>query len=405
MEHRKGTRAYPPERLKNTVISHQSPVPSYQSRFLFHFLFSIFLVAGGCGAPGEPVPPSPTVPVAIADLAAHQSGDGIELVFTLPAKSRSGEKLTSSPAIEILRGALKPDGKPDSQSFRIVYTIPGALAGNYVAAGRVHFTDPVSPLETKAQPGTRLTYLVRTRLSPKRASADSNIVTTRAFPVPRPISQVHVQVTETAVSLDWPAPTQTSGGEPLPAAPGYHVYRGEIDPHTAAPAAKDLALMQWISPLALLGPSSANAYRDTQFDFGKTYVYVVRSVITAQESEIESDNSDPAAIAVLDTFPPAAPQGLVAVVLPGSTPQTLVVDLSWAINLETDLAGYRVYRSEQEGERGRLLMPDLLSTPAVRDDSVVAGHRCWYAVTAVDRAGNESPLSNPVVVDIAQPPS
>src|SRR5262249_49607780 len=131
----------------------------------------------------------------------------------------------------------------------------------------------------------------------------------------------------------------------------------------------------------------------------------IRSVIVAEDSEIESDNSDPATIAVLDTFPPAAPQGLIAAVLPGSAPQTFVVDLSWSINLETDLAGYRVYRSEQEGERGRLLIPDVLPTPAARDDSVAPGHRYWYSVTAVDRAGNESPASNPVAVDIAQPPS
>jgi len=405
LENGKGTRAYSPEHPKNVVISQQSLVTSQRSRlfFFFHFLFSTFLFAMGCGAPGEPVPPSPAVPVAVADLAAHQSGDGVELVFTLPAKSKTGEKLTSTPAIEILRGALKPDGKPDPQTFRVVYTIPGALAGNYVTGGRVHFTDPVSPSETKAHPGANVTYLVRTRLSPKRASADSNLVTTRVFPAPQSISQVHVQVTETAVNLDWPAPTQTSGGEPLSEVSGYHVYRGEIDP--AAPAVKDLALTQWISPLALLGPSNATTYSDTQFDFGKRYVYVVRSVIIAQENAIESDNSDPATIAVLDTFPPAAPQSLVAAVFPGSAPQTFVVDLSWSINLETDLAGYRVYRSEQEGKQGRLLIPDLLATPAFRDDSAVSGHRYWYAVTAVDRAGNESAASKSVAVDIEQPPS
>src|SRR5215510_13974982 len=134
MENRKGTRAYLPERPKQTVR-------------VFHFLLPTFviLLAAGCGAPGEPVPPSPPVPLAVTDLAARQSGDGVELVFTLPAKSKSGEKLTSSPAIEILRGALKPDGKPDSRSFRVVYTIPGALAGNYLTAGHVRFTDPIPP--------------------------------------------------------------------------------------------------------------------------------------------------------------------------------------------------------------------------------------------------------------------
>ena len=81
------------------------------------------------------------------------------------------------------------------------------------------------------------------------------------------------------------------------------------------------------------------------------------------------------------------------------------MDLSWSINLETDLAGYRVYKSEQEGARGQLITPDLLPVPAVRDTSVEPGHRYWYTVTAVDRAGNESAPSNPVAIDVTQPPS
>jgi fibronectin type 3 domain-containing protein len=93
----------------------------------------------------------------------------------------------------------------------------------------------------------------------------------------------------------------------------------------------------------------------------------------------------------------------VAALFAGSAPGTLVVELSWSINLETDLAGYRVYRSEQEGIRGRPVNPDLLPTPAVRDTSVEPGHRYWYTVTAVDRAGNESPPGAPAVVEVTQP--
>ena len=70
-----------------------------------------------------------------------------------------------------------------------------------------------------------------------------------------------------------------------------------------------------------------------------------------------------------------------------------------------DLAGYRVYRSEQEETPGQLVTPDLLLSPAYRDTSVAANHRYWYTVTAVDRAGNESAPSAPVVVDVTQPSS
>jgi len=351
------------------------------------------------------VPPAPPVPVGISDLAARQAGDGVELAFSLPSKTVSGEKLTAIPAIEIVRGSLKPNGTPDMKSFRVVYTIPGALAGNYLVAGRLRFTDPISPAETKAHPGAAYAYLIRTRLSKKRASAASNEVSARVFAVPEPISSVKFQVTETAVNLTWAAPTQTSAGEPLSAISGYHVYRGEIASHAPAPTGKDLSTIHWISPLAFLGPSATNSYSDTHFDFGKTYVYVVRSVISAEGNEIESDNSEAVRVTPLDTFPPAAPQGVVAEVLPGSVASSFVVDLSWSINTETDLAGYRVYRSAQEGVRGQLITPELLPVPAIRDSSVAFGHRYWYTVTAVDRAGNESVPSNPVAVDITQPPS
>src|SRR5204863_3440450 len=121
-----------------------------------------------------------------------------------------------------------------------------------------------------------------------------------------------------------------------------------------------------IAPLALLGPSATTTYSDTQFDFGKTYVYTIRSVIAVEGNEIESDNSEPVTVTPLDTFPPAAPQGLVAAVLPGAAPSIFVVDLSWSINVETDISCYRVYRCELVGARGRLFTPEYLSVPSVR---------------------------------------
>lgn len=389
MENRKGKYALLPESFKQTAP-------------IFLFLPSLFL--SGCGAPGDPIPPSPPVPVAISDLAARQAGDGVELVFSLPPKTVSGEKLTAPPAIEIVRGSLKPNGSPDSTSFRVVYTIPGALVANYLAAGHVRFTDPISPSETKEHPGAKYAYLIRTRLSKKRASVDSNVIVARVFPVPQPISSVKFEVTETAVNLTWLAPTQTSAGDSLSAISGYHVYRGEIEPHATAPTGKDLSAVRWISPLVFLA-SSTNSYNDTQFEFGKTYVYVVRSVISVDGNEIESDNSEPLTVTPIDIFPPAAPQDVVAAVLPGDTPSTFIADLSWSINVETDFAGYRVYRSEQEGVRGQSVTPDLLPTPAFRDSQVTPGHHYWYTVTALDRAGNESAPSSAVAVDIPQPPS
>ncbi len=203
--------------------------------------------------------------------------------------------------------------------------------------------------------------------------------------------------------MSWPPPAHTSGGDPLAAFSGYRVFRGELDPSSADAASKDPALAKWKSRLTLLAPSDSNTYRDTLFDFGKTYFYVVRTVVLVEGKPLESGDSSPAIVTPRDTFPPAAPKELVAAVLPGETPGSAVVDLSWSINLETDLGGYRVYRSEQQDLRGQLLAPDLLPTPAYRDTSVEPGHRYWYTVTAVDRAGNESLPSEPAAADVAKP--
>jgi fibronectin type 3 domain-containing protein len=83
----------------------------------------------------------------------------------------------------------------------------------------------------------------------------------------------------------------------------------------------------------------------------------------------------------------------------GAAPE---VDLSWSINAEPDLAGYRVYRSEQENDKGQPVTPDLLLSPAYRDTSLALGHQYWYRVTAVDRSGNESAPTPPVAADVAQ---
>ncbi len=350
-------------------------MPRLSPKTRWAHIFTTFLHSGvtlvllGCGAPGEPTPPSPPVPVAVTDLNAQQAGDAVQLTFTLPSKTITGDKLAEPPAVEILRGILKPDGAPDNNSFRVVYTIPGSLIDNYAAEGHVRFADSVPPEETRAHPGAALAYRVRTRASRKRASADSNTVTVRFYPVPERIASVQSRATESAIELSWSAPVRTSGGDPLPAFSGYHIYRSELDPTSADAASKDLTQAKWISLLTLLASSPTTSYRDTFFDFGKTYLYVIRSVVLAGGNELESGDSD----------------------------------LSWSINLETDLAGYRVYRSEEPGTRGQPLTPDLLPTPSYRDTSVLPGHRYWYSVTAVDRAGNESEPSAPADTGVTQP--
>jgi len=385
MENRKGRRAF-------------ADFP-FERRALCLFLSPCVLA--GCGAPGEPQPPSPPIPAAITDLTALQQGNGVKLVFTLPGRTTNGERLAEPPATEIFRGALKADGKPDNKSFLLVYIIPGELSLNYAAQGKMQFTDPIAAEALRTHPGLQMTYRVRTRASKKKSSADSNAVTVTLYAVADTIPSVAANVTQTAVELSWPAPApaSTSGGDKVA---GYHVYRGELDAGSPAPTKGDLSQARWKNTPLLLASAQSNSYSDTLFEFGKTYVYLIRSVSAVEGTQVESDDSALAIVRPRETFPPAVPQSVVAAVLPGADGGQ-VADLSWSINVEPDLAGYRLYRSEKEGERGELLRTELLATPAYRDSALEAGHRYWYSVTAVDRDGNESGTSIPALADLTQP--
>src|SRR5260370_2906995 len=151
-----------------------------------------------------------SVPVAIKDLAAHQIGDGVQLAFTLPTNSVTGDRLPEPPAVEILRGGVKPDGSAEAKSFRVVETIPGALVADFVTQKRVEYMDMLSPQDPETSAGAILVYRVRTRASRKRASVDSNTVFVQVAPVPQKIPVIESRVTQSAVELSWAAPTPTS---------------------------------------------------------------------------------------------------------------------------------------------------------------------------------------------------
>jgi hypothetical protein len=294
---------------------------------------------------------------------------------------------------------LRPDGLPDTKSFHLVDTVPGAILSTYIQEGKVQFLEHFSVEETRSLSGKTSVFVVRTRVSERKSSADSNVVKVTLYPVPEPIEKIQTHEAENSIQLRWTPPTRTSD-EPLGGPLSYHVYRGELDPGSQAAAEKDLHEAVWRSPLLPIATVTASEYEDRGFDYGRTYVYIVRTVITAAGEPLESGDSSPVILTPKDIFPPAAPQDIVAAVLPGGQPGTVVVDLSWAINVETDLAGYRVYRSGEEGEHGQLLTPTLLPSPAYRDSDVVSGRRYWYRVTAVDQAGNESTPSDAILVEI-----
>ena len=133
----------------------------------------------------------------------------------------------------------------------------------------------------------------------------------------------------------------------------------------------------------LLGGSESPEYADTTAEFGKSYEYLVQAL--GEDDTQQSEVSAPVRITPADTFAPAAPAGLTALVGTGS------IELAWERNTEPDFRAYRVYRSVDGGEFARV--GEDVETPAYSDRSVEPGKRYRYAVSSVDQAGNESSRS------------
>ena len=362
-------------------------------------LVFVSICTAGCGAPGEPVPPTPQVPAPVSDLSAQQQGDAVQLLFTLPVNSMSGEKLIAAPSVEILRGTAGEGNLPNLKSLRVVDTVPGALLDNYRFGRQFKFTDPQTPEEIRASAAQPVFYAVRTRVSQKRASANSNLVTLRLYPVPERISLLEARVTESAIELSWAAPSRTSAGEALASSVTYNIYRTEAAAIADASSAESTPHAAASSKSAPLASSDTNSYKDTTFAFEHNYSYFVRAVIQVDGTAVESADSQIATARPRDTFPPAAPANLVVTAAHCASAENLYVELSWGMNLEPDLAGYRVYRSEEEGTPGELL-PSPPLVPSYCDLAVQPGKHYWYRVTAVDRAGNESSASAAVEADL-----
>lgn len=99
-----------------------------------------------------------------------------------------------------------------------------------------------------------------------------------------------------------------------------------------------------------------------------------------------------------DAMPPAAPRGLITVT--GDN----VVDLYWYPNTERDLDGYRIYRNTQRtGVYQRIGWVSASSRAEFADGDVTNGRTYWYAISAVDFAGNESDFSPDEAFDTPRP--
>src|ERR1700728_1087974 len=392
MEHEKGELAPSP--------ASETRARSFSLMFPFLLLGSAIWLAG-CAAPGEPTERKPPVPTAITDLAAHQQGDDVILTFTLPKDTVDHHSLKKTPAIEIYRGFDPPAATASSahEPLFLILTIPPAMAANYSEKDHVRVVNSLDASDLAPHAGWTVSYAVRTRASAKKESADSNRASVQVYPAADSIADLKTQVTHSGIVLTWTPPQKTIAGS-TPTISAYHIYRAEavpeLQPEAPPNASASVAGVPKLkAPLARIGESPEPTFQDMQVEFGKTYVYSVRSLVQYSDVAIESADSNLVTVAPRDIFPPAAPQNVTVVLVPAQGENPAYLDVSWAISPETDIAGYNVYRSERYGVPGTRENSELLLTPSFRDMNALPDRQYVYTATAVDRAGNESAASAP----------
>jgi fibronectin type 3 domain-containing protein len=363
-------------------------------------LVAIVSISAGCASPGEPLERKPPTPTTVADLAAEQAGNDVILTFTLPKETVDHRPL-DTPTIEIYRdieAPAKAGEKPVAPAnSTLLATIPAAMTTQYTEQDHVRYADALGSSDFGSSSERVVTYMVRTRVSEKRASANSNAATLRIFPAPEAIADLKAEVTHSGLSLMWTPPDKDLAGN-RPAIGGYRIYRAE---ETATPVESGAKKVEpRMVRVAEIDPAAVT-YLDTQITFGGTYMYSVRSVSEYPGKELESPDSNAVVVVAKDTFPPAAPENLVVAAIPAQQGAAGHLELSWQISPEPDVAGYNLYRSDQSEVPGTRQNTELLLTPAFRDMNVVPGRRYFYRVTAVDRSGNESPSSTSVAGEAA----
>ena len=201
---------------------------------VFHSLLCAVLLSaalGGCAAPGEPYERKPPTPAAITDLAVAQAGNDVVLTFTMPQQTADRRPLQRVPEIEIYRDFGKPTEAGQTSaaapaSPTLLATIPVAMEDRYTEQGHIHYADSLRVEDFTVHPDSVAIYIVRTEVSEKKPSANSNVASVRVYPAADPIADLKTEITHSAVVLTWVAPEKTLVGS-TPAISAYRIYRAE----------------------------------------------------------------------------------------------------------------------------------------------------------------------------------
>lgn len=367
-------------------------------------LFALLTLLTACGKIGEPLPPIPRTPLIVDELKVVQEGTRMVLRFPL-VRSRQTREIDRIDVYRLVESGTDPAGLP-VEVFASRASVIASIPADQIPLNRsaATFVDPLEPLEPlklgSIVRGVRYRYAIRI-VNRNGAAADlSNYAMILPLTdVAAPPAGVAAAQTEREIVITWqPPPRNANGTTPVNLA-GYNIYRKTVGSE-APPTRLNRA------------PIAEPRFSDQLFQFGLSYEYQVRAISQPPNQAnqanqpgsgnigiVESDESPTLIHQAKDSFAPAAPGSLTIASV------NRIVSLFWPLNTEADIAGYHIYRADEENAPPagwRRLDPQLHQTGSWRDDRVTAGKTYFYRITAVDRFGNES-LPSAIVSETVLP--
>jgi hypothetical protein len=345
----------------------------------------LIVCVSACGKKGPPLPPLIRIPTPPGAFTVVRQGSTIEIQFGVPGGNTDGSKPADLSRVEVYaltapapvnpdqifrRGTPvghvlvnpppdpdTPDGEPPKFSTPLP---PGGI--NQGATAR--FSESFKPDES-ADPSDFRFYVAVGFNKRGRHGPYSVPVAVPVGPPPDAPGKPEVTWDETGITIAWSAPESASDDVAL----AYHVY-----------ATGDVPLRLTTEPIG------EETFVDKRIEWGAERCYVVRSVETVDKMSLESEASPETCKTLVDTFAPAAPEGLTIVASEGA------MNLIWNPSPDGDLAGYLLWRAMPSDGKLVSITPMPIKETTFKD-TVPAGVRVAYAVQAVDKAGNASPMS------------
>ncbi len=343
------------------------------------FLFTTLTLIS-CGKRKPPLPPIEKINQRVT-IVGFQRGGKVLISWQMPARNAADGSILNIQRADIYRLAEKTDSasalSEEEYASRSTLIASLPISADDFGLKTISYTDQ---LEFASQ-NILLKYAVRlVNKSGQKAVFSNFLVIEPASTIAGNPINLTFKVAENSIILDWLKPEKNVDGTKPVNILGYNVYRSDSAKTTGTKINSDL--------LAI------NQFFDRKFQFGKEYFYFVRAVSNGQNGEkVESGESNIISLTPKDIFPPTPPSAITIAASPN------VLSLFFALNPENDIAGYKIYRSENPADAKSnwiLLTPDLLKTNTYQDKNVETGKKYYYYLQAVDLAGNISEPSEAV---------